>query len=41
MNKNVLDNICFYDVETTGIPSKGSKWDEILKHSLILCKLHG
>lgn len=23
MNKNVLDNICFYDVETTGIPSKG------------------
>lgn len=28
MNKNVLDNICFYDVETTGIPSKGAKWDE-------------
>ena len=26
MNKNVLDNICFYDVETTGIPSKGAKW---------------
>lgn len=28
MNNNVLDNICFYDVETTGIPSKGAKWDE-------------
>ena len=28
MNKNVLDNICFYDVETTGIPCKGAKWDE-------------
>lgn len=28
MNKNVLDNICFYDVETTGIPPKGAKWDE-------------
>ena len=26
MNKNVLDNICFYDVETTGIPSKGAKY---------------
>ena len=31
MNKNVLDNICFYDVETTGIPSKGAKWDEDFK----------
>ena len=38
MNKNVLDNICFYDVETTGIPSKGAKWDEDLNF-LILCSI--